>query len=75
VDAAYFADFNNKVEFFLSATIYCNMKPILDGKYATATIGFPFLANLGQMIYSYEKDRKKQYLPDLDEFKVQGKAY
>jgi hypothetical protein len=75
VDAAYFADFNNKVEFFLSATIYVNMKPILDGRYANATIGFPFLANLGQMIYSYEKDRKKQYLPNLDEFKVQGKTY
>ncbi len=71
VDCAYFADFNNKVEFFLSATIYTNTKPILNGKYANSTIGFPFLANLGQMIYSIEKDRKKQYPPDLNEFKVQ----
>ncbi len=72
IDAAYFADFNNNTEFFLSAVIYCNNKPIFDGKYATATVGFPFLANLGQQIYAYEKTRKKQYLPNLDEFKVQN---
>jgi len=74
-DCAYFADFNNKTEFFLSAVIYCNTKPILDGRYETEKIGFPFLAYLGQVIYDYEKDRKKQYLPNLDEFKVQDKPY
>ncbi|MEI6816245.1 MAG: serine hydrolase [Bacteroidota bacterium] len=75
IDCAYFADFENKTEFFLSAEIYCNNKLIFDGKYATETVGFPFLYNLGHLIYSYEKDRKRTYPPNLDEFKVQNDPY
>ncbi len=71
-DVAYICDFESKTEFFLAATIYTNNKPILDGKYENEKVGFPFLANLGQLIYLYEKNRKKAFLPNLDEFKVQG---
>ena len=43
-DVAYIMDTNKKIEFMLSATIYCNEDGILnDDKYDYETIGFPFL--------------------------------
>lgn len=70
-DAAYIADFENDVEFFLSATIYCNSDGIFnDDKYDYDTIGYPFMKNLGQAIYSYELGRVKQFKPDLSNFMI-----
>ncbi len=70
-DCAYIVDFENKVEFLLSAVIYVNKDGVLnDGKYETTTIGFPFLADLGQLLYEYEKTRVKKHLPDLEEFRL-----
>ncbi len=69
-DVAYIVDFDKKVEFFLSATIYCNGDGILnDDKYDYDTIGFPFMQHLGEVIYEYECKRKKSVLPDLCPFK------
>ncbi|HET9745476.1 MAG TPA: serine hydrolase [Chitinophagaceae bacterium] len=69
-DAMYFADFNNNVEFMLSAVIHCNSDEIFnDDKYEYDTIGFPFMKNLGQVIYEHELNRTKQKLPDLGKFK------
>jgi len=71
-DVAYVADLKNKVEFFLSATIYCNEDEILnDDKYDYETIGLPFLEKLGQIIYEQELSRKKKHLPDLSRFDLQ----
>jgi hypothetical protein len=71
-DVAYVADLKNKVEFFLSATIYCNEDEILnDDKYDYETIGLPFLEKLGQIIYEQELSRKKKHLPDLSRFYLQ----
>ncbi len=71
-DVAYVADLKNNVEFFLSATIYCNEDEILnDDKYDYETIGLPFLERLGQVIYDYELGRKKKRLPDLSRFNIQ----
>jgi hypothetical protein len=71
VDVAYLADFNNNIEFFLSAAIYCNSDGILnDDKYDYDSIGFPFMKELGQVIYDYELERKRQYAPDLSAFKI-----
>lgn len=73
-DCAYFADFNSKTEFFLSAVIYTNKNEILnDGKYEYETIGFPFLARLGKIIYAHEHKRKKEHKPNLSEFMFYGK--
>jgi hypothetical protein len=70
-DVAYIVDVKNKVEFFLSATIYCNNDEILnDEQYEYETIGFPFLERLGQVIYEHELGRKKKYLPDLSRFNI-----
>jgi len=66
IDAAYFVDYKNKIEFFLSATIYCNSDGIInDDKYDYDSTGLPFMKNLGQAIYNYELKRKYKYKPDL----------
>jgi hypothetical protein len=68
-DVAYIVDFNKKIEFFLSATIYCNKDGILnDDIYEYETIGFPFLKNLGQLIYGLETKRPRKIIPDLSPF-------
>lgn len=70
IDAIYFADFNNNVEFVLSAVIHCNSDEIYnDDKYDYDAIGFPFMKNLGQVIYQHELNRKKEHEPDLSTFR------
>lgn len=70
-DIAYVADFENKIEFFLSATIYCNSDGIFnDDKYDYDSIGYPFFKHLGQTIYDYELKREKKHVPDLSKFVV-----
>lgn len=66
IDNAYIVDFENKVEFLLSAVIHVNKDEIFnDDKYEYDEIGFPFLAKLGRLFYQYELKRSKKYLPDL----------
>ncbi len=70
LDVAYVVDYEKGVEFFLSAVIYCNSDGILnDDKYDFETIGFPFMKNLGQVIYNLEVKRQKKHLPDFSKFK------
>lgn len=68
-DIAYVVDFENNVEFFLSAVIYANKDGLFNGKYQYNTVAMPFMVNLGKMILEYEKTRKRDYKPDLEEFK------
>jgi hypothetical protein len=66
LDIDYVADFKNKIEFMVSAVIYCNSDGILnDDKYDYETIGHPFYRHLGQVIYNYELNRKRKHSPDL----------
>lgn len=66
IDAAYIVDYKNKIEFFVSAIIYCNSDGILnDDKYDYETIGQPFMQNLGKVLYDYELKRNYKYRPDL----------
>jgi hypothetical protein len=68
-DCAYFVDHKNKVDFFLSAVIYVNANQILnDGRYEYKTIGFPFLTQLGRLIYDYESTRRRDYYGSFDRF-------
>jgi beta-lactamase class A len=70
IDAIYFADYKNNVEFMLSAVIHCNSDEIFnDNKYDYDTVGLPFMKNLGQMIYEHELKRQKKVIPNLDKFK------
>ncbi len=69
-DVAYVVDFDTKTEFMLSATIFCNKKGIFNSDdYEYNQVGYPFLKNLGQVIYQYELQRKKANLPNLEIFK------
>ena len=71
IDNSYFVDFDNKVEFMLTAVIQSNEDEIYnDNKYEYETVCFPFLKDLGRMIYDHELKRKKQNLPDLAKFKL-----
>jgi Beta-lactamase enzyme family len=72
IDNAYIVDFNEGVEFMLSAVIYANKDEIFnDDKYEYDKIAWPFMKNLGQLIYDYEKARPKKFKPDLAEFKFE----
>lgn len=69
-DAAYVVDFENKVEYILLAVIYTNETQSIQPKnYQYNTLGIPFLKNLSQAIWEYEKSRKKPVSPDLTVWK------
>ncbi len=71
IDNAYVVDLENNIEFLLTAVIYTNKNNTLnDGIYEYDTIGFPFLAKLGRLIYDYELKRDRKHQPNLDQFKL-----
>ena len=71
IESAYIVDFEAKIEFFLSAVISVNKDRIYnDGIYEYDSTGFPFMGNLGRLIYQYEKDRYRKFEPDLTEFLI-----
>jgi hypothetical protein len=68
-DVAYVVDFDNKVEFMLSATILCNRDGIFnDDQYDYDKIGFPFLAKLGRAVLQRELKRPRKVTPDLSQY-------
>lgn len=68
IDVAYMADFKNKIEFFVSAIMYCNSDGILnDDKYDYESVGQPFMKNLGKVIYDYELKRSYKIRPNLSQ--------
>jgi hypothetical protein len=71
-DVSYVVDFKNSIELMLSATVYVNKDEVLnDNKYEYDSVGYPFLYQLGQRIYQYELQRKRNYKPDLSNFRLQ----
>ena len=70
-DNAYVVDFENKIEFLLSAVLQVNENQIYnDDDYEYDEIGLPFLADLGRIIFQYELKRKRDNIPDLSRFQV-----
>jgi len=68
-DVAYIIDTETKIEFLLAATIHVNANQIYnDNVYEYDTIGLPFLAKLGDIIYEFEQSRARKHLPDLSKF-------
>lgn len=69
-DVCYVVDLKNNIDFMLSATIHCNRDGIYnDDRYDYYTIGVPFLKNLGQVFYDYERKRERKYKPDFSSLK------
>jgi hypothetical protein len=69
-DCAYIVDFENNIEFMLSAALYANEDEVInDGRYDYNTIALPFLAELGKSILKYEQTKLKPqnilFLKDL----------
>lgn len=65
-DAAYIVDIENGVEFLLAATVHVNANEVFnDGVYEYDAVGFPFLANLGRVVYAHELQRARKHRPDL----------
>lgn len=72
IDNAYIVDFDKKIEFMVSAVIQTNANDIYnDNVYEYDEIGYPFLKNLGLLLYNYELERPRAYPPDLSRFKVE----
>ncbi|MDF7813702.1 serine hydrolase [Hymenobacter sp. YC55] len=71
IDNAYVADFEHGVEFLLAAVIYVNADGVLnDDHYDYDTIGFPFLRDLGQAVYNYERQRPCRQPANLSRFQL-----
>ncbi|WP_347158364.1 serine hydrolase [Pontibacter chitinilyticus] len=71
IDNAYVVDFDNNVEFMLTAVILVNEDEIFNnGEYEYEEEGFPFMQHLGQVFYQHELKRRKKHLPDLSRFKI-----
>ncbi len=71
IDNAYIVDFENGVEFILSAVIHVNDNQIYnDGVYEYDKTGFPFMAELGKTLYNHELARKRKNKPNLSRFKL-----
>jgi len=59
IDNAYFKDIKNNIEFFLTAVVQSNEDGIYnDNKYEYDTVCYPFMKNIGKLIYNYELERK-----------------
>lgn len=65
-DAAYIADTEAGIEFFLVGTIHVNENQTYnDGVYEYETEGLPFFGELGRAVYEYEQNRKRKNASDL----------
>ncbi|MGJ1431990.1 serine hydrolase [Sphingobacterium spiritivorum] len=74
IDNAYIVDFKNGVEFLLAAVVQSNEDGIYnDGIYEYETVTYPFLKNLGQLLYQEELKRPKKVKPDLTKFDFRNK--
>jgi hypothetical protein len=74
LDMAYIIDYEKKIEFFLAAVIYTNDNQVFnDDKYEYEEIAYPFMQEIGRIIYNYELRRERKYLPDLSKFNFWNK--
>jgi hypothetical protein len=72
-DVSYVLDTKNNIDYMLSASVYVNSDGVVnDSKYDEATVGFPFLNQIGNAFYAYELNRPRKYKPVL---KNQVKQY
>lgn len=72
IDNAYIVDFEKNIEFMLSAVVQSNEDGIYnDDRYEYKEVCYPFMKNLGRLIYEYESGRRKKHKADLSKFRMQ----
>ncbi|MBX7093361.1 MAG: class A beta-lactamase-related serine hydrolase [Flavobacteriales bacterium] len=65
-DVAYVMDMQSNTEFFISARIYTNKNKVIgDDTYEYSTIARPFMQAFGQSVLDIERNRSKEFLPNL----------
>lgn len=65
-DASYVVDFENEVEYLLTAVIHVNENETYnDGVYEYDSVGLPFFGRLGRLIHAHELARRHPHRPDL----------
>lgn len=71
-DVSYIVDFNNRIEFMITSTVYTNEDGILnDNTYEYESLALPFLYRVGQDIYQYDLHRPRKFRPDLKKFRLE----
>lgn len=71
-DVSYIVDFESGAEFFLAANIHVSANGVYnDGVYEYEEIGLPFLAEVGRIVFEYDKNRKREFPADLSKFRVE----
>lgn len=71
IDNAYVVDFENNIEFILSAVVQSNEDGVYnDDRYEYKEVCYPFMKNLGRLIYDYELGRKRAHKADLSKFRM-----
>ncbi|WP_194975475.1 serine hydrolase [Aquiflexum lacus] len=72
LDGSYFVDFEEGIEFLVTAVIYTNAnKTLNDDTYEYEEIAFPFFAELGEYLYQLELKREKERKPVLSKLKME----
>lgn len=75
-DCSYVVDTLNKVEFFISCSMYLNKDEILnDGVYEYDWTGAPFFRNLFNAVYQYELTRPRKHKPVLEQWDFSDAAF
>ena len=75
-DCSYFVDTVNKVEFFLSCSMYVNKDGILnDGVYEYESIAMPFFRNLCNAVYADELKRKPVHKPVFENWDFTDRVF
>ena len=75
IDNAYIVDFENGIEFLLSAVVQSNEDGIYnDDRYEYKEVCYPFMKNLGRLVYEYELGRKRKHRPDFSKFRMNYQA-
>jgi hypothetical protein len=65
-DVSYVLDTKNNIDYMLCATVYVNSDGVVnDSKYDEATVGFPFLKQIGAAFYAHELIRPRAFKPKL----------
>lgn len=73
IDNAYIVDYQHGVEFLLAVVVQSNDNEIYnDGVYEYEEMTYPFLKNIGKLIYEHELKREKKFKPDLTKFMFSG---